>query len=874
MNKKHAIKVLSATAVAATAFVATSPADASVQTDAQKLVNQAKNAGTVLKWAISTEGSADGTTRPWAQYNAAKAARDKAVAAVNKLPASQKAGYLADLEANVNLHITRAMYYIDAITAGEKIKAKQDVLSAQIAKGAINDATETAYHELSKEIRKQAVLLDRVYGKSTRDEIRGQYKQAAEAVRDSALYAVTVKMELDLAADALENNKMAEVEKHLAEANKYIGKVQNAAMKTTLTKIIGEIEAELTPAVKSVSAINAKEVVVSFNTALAEGTTEADLLAAFTYGTKTDSKAVLSKDGKTVTFTVDSTEVSNAKVTVAALDTVKKDSKGAVIKTEEYNTLLSFNDTTAPAVASVDAKGTTSVITFTEPVQTAGTVSLNGVELAAAGYDLSADGKTLTVKNLEAEKSYKVDIVSATDFSGNIANPLAVNFTVAKPTVDNTKPAVTSSVNGTEITLDFSEELALQDLDADSTAAEFAKVTVGGSVYYLTAANQHAADATKFTVDAASALGTSTFVNTSVTVEGFKDAANNAGDAFTFSTTLAKDTTKPSFAAASAKLLVADDKNATTDLDAIYLTFNEPVKVASGTLTKKVQNGIAYTTSNTTAVSDTTGTGVDVDGNGKIEGSELNTVKLSVDLDANSTYTFELAGGLVTDLAGNAITDAITFNVSTGTFTPAPGTVTDSVVFAGTPVVVNPTQNNVFTLEYATDVTSSATNAANYTLGGQALPAGTQLQFVDGTKKVRVTLPAGSIAANGSYVLEARNVVDTTGNTLQNGKQTVLVNLKESIAPTATKVSVVDSKTFTVDFSEAIADQAAAAGLVVKIAGSTVTPASAVVSGGKLTVTTTADFGLNDSISVEFNSATTNLVDANGNKVQSGVVTK
>ena len=42
-------------------------------------------------------------------------------------------------------------------------------------------------------------------------------------------------------------------------------------------------------------------------------------------------------------------------------------------------------------------------------------------------------------------------------------------------------------------------------------------------------------------------------------------------------------------------MLVADDVNATTDVDALYLTFSEPVKV-DGKLTVKTQNGIAYTT--------------------------------------------------------------------------------------------------------------------------------------------------------------------------------------------------------------------------------------------------------------------------------------
>ena len=66
-------------------------------------------------------------------------------------------------------------------------------------------------------------------------------------------------------------------------------------------------------------------------------------------------------------------------------------------------------------------------------------------------------------------------------------------------------------------------------------------------------------------------------------------------------------------------MLVADDVNATTDVDALYLTFSEPVKV-DGKLTVKTQNGIAYTTGKETAVKAVAG--FDVDGNGKIEGAE------------------------------------------------------------------------------------------------------------------------------------------------------------------------------------------------------------------------------------------------------------
>ncbi|MGR7909112.1 S-layer homology domain-containing protein [Lysinibacillus capsici] len=704
----------------------------------------------------------------------------------------------------------------------------------------------------------------------------GKFEPKAQLTREQAAkvivqgYQLTGKADLSQFADASKASKWAVSYLETAVENGVINgkgsllapqdKISREEFATMVKRTIDAVQ-EVTPAVEAVKGLNAKELEVKFNTAV--DAKDAAITTKYAVEGVAITNAVVSEDGMTVTLTTDKeVKLTNGKVTVKPIKT-KADAK---VLTEEFNKLITFADTTPISVNSVEAKGTTAVITFDEPVQSEGTISLNGTELSKDRYTLS--GKKLTITGLTAEQSYKVDIVGATDFANNIANPIAVNFTVLKADVDNSKPTVSTAVNGTEITFDFSEELMKQNLNADAETKEYAKVTVGSTVFYLTDADiKDTEDKTVFTIDAKSALGTATFINTNIKVEGQKDLAGNAGDAFEFNAILSKDLTPATLVSAATKMLVADDVNATTDVDALYLTFSEPVKV-EGKLTVKTQNGIAYTTGKETAVK--ADAGFDVDGNGKIEGAEKNTVKVDIDLDSNSTYTFELSAKAVTDLAGNVTADTVTFNVTTGVFEATPETPTDSLVFGATPVVV--TDNNVFTVEYAKDVTATATNAANYTLGGKELPAGTQLQFVDGTKKVRFTLPEGSITANGNYVLEASNVVDTKGNTLKGGKVTTQVALKENIVPVATKVTAVDSKTFTVDFSENIADQAAPTGVTVKIAGSTVELASITVAGGKLTATTKADYALTDSIVVEFKS--TNLVDANNNKVKDGSIAK
>jgi len=241
MNKKTMIKIIGAAAIAGAAFVSTTSVHAASDTEVNKQVQKALDAGTVLKWAISVGGTADGKTRPWAQYNAAKDARAKAVATINTLPSAKRTVHLTKIQDGVDLHIERAMRYIDAITAGEKIKEKQSALEAKMIAGVMDDAAEKAYHELSFELKKQSVLLDKVYGQTTRDKIREQYKGAAEKVRNSAIYAVTVKMEIDLAKKALNANDQATFEKHVSIAEKNIASVTNNKMKNTLQQTLTEL---------------------------------------------------------------------------------------------------------------------------------------------------------------------------------------------------------------------------------------------------------------------------------------------------------------------------------------------------------------------------------------------------------------------------------------------------------------------------------------------------------------------------------------------------------------------------------------------------------------------------------------------------------
>lgn len=242
---KKAIKIAASTAVAASAFVAVAPTQqADAATNVTQLVTDAQNAGTVLKWAISVEGSADYVTQPWNQYNAAKKAIAAAETAAKKASASEKLSIAAKL-VDAKIQVTRAGYYIDAITSSNKIKDLTTKLDTAIASGDI-EKVETAYHAATGEYRKQAKLLDRVYGQTTRDGIRNAVKPAIEKSVASVKNEVTVSMLIKAALVDDKAGKIVEAHAKLAEAQAIID-AQNLKWETTLTASLKDAKEKIKP---------------------------------------------------------------------------------------------------------------------------------------------------------------------------------------------------------------------------------------------------------------------------------------------------------------------------------------------------------------------------------------------------------------------------------------------------------------------------------------------------------------------------------------------------------------------------------------------------------------------------------------------------
>jgi len=261
-----------------------------------QLILNVQNASTVLKWAISVEGSADGITQPWTQFNDAKNAILKAEAEIKKLSFSEQLSYEAKLT-DAKIQLKRTQAYLDAITASTKINEKTNVLSFVVNENNL-EKVEKAYHEMTAEFRKQTILLDRVYGQSTRDKIRNTVKGPAEKLINELKNDVTVHMLTKAAIEDIRVSKNSEATRKINEAQAIL----NASVlnwESTLQKSLNTVASSLPIQIASISRINNTTVTVKLNRAVSS-----IRASDFTFDNALSvTNASLSKDGLTVTLT-------------------------------------------------------------------------------------------------------------------------------------------------------------------------------------------------------------------------------------------------------------------------------------------------------------------------------------------------------------------------------------------------------------------------------------------------------------------------------------------------------------------------------------------------------------------------------------------
>lgn len=759
MSKKKAIKLATASAIAASAFVAANPNASEAATNVDAVVSQAKaqmrNAYYTYSHTVTNTGQFADIKAVYAEYNKAKKAYADAVALVKKAGGANKDAYLADLDATYEVYITsRVIPYIDAYNYAVKLDAMRQELQAAVdAKDLAK--VEELYHKISYELKSRTVILDRVYGQTTRELLRSQFKAAAQQLRDSLIYDVTVSMKLKATEEATNKGDLAAAEKALAEAQDALTKATafKADLTTKQATVKAAYEAKVTPAVVSVSAINLREVVVTFNKAL--NADELKKTSNYVFGTSTNPEAVtLSEDGKSVTL-----RLANAN----ALGNYSTNNKLTINKAVGFTAdvvveNIKASDSIVPVAEKVEVVGPRSLkITFSEPlderVSAADTVAsfkLDNGQLALDTTSAVYNGRTLTIKTLAdlAEGEHKLELLAnknIKDAAGFVAAPASLNFTFVKDTTAPTAQVVDSTE--TTVTIKFSKPVV------NVTSANVAfRHTYNTSVNEVLGSSgsvtNPSGDNQTFVIDFGPSNKPFPPGTTNLYIEYLDNNGTVIEDSFgnkfaetSFTVTTTADTVKPTVESVEF-----------VDVNKVKVTFSEAVEAGSGT--NGAENPANYT------LKDASGATIPVTGAVFASGSNK-VVELTTGTINGGTHTLEIKNIKDRSIAKNMLDTVAKTFVATDKVAP---TVKDKDS-AAAGIQVKKVADKKVKIEFseAMDV-ASITDKSVYRYDGAALPSGATVEAVDGNKAVIITLPS---TVDDTKDITLARVKDAAGNWIE-----------------------------------------------------------------------------------------------------------
>ncbi|OAH54488.1 hypothetical protein AWH48_07775 [Domibacillus aminovorans] len=540
------------------------------------------------------------------------------------------------------------------------------------------------------------------------------------------------------------------------------------------------------PAVAKVESVNAKQVVITFNTALNKEAAAQKTL--YTVNGANPTAVKLSDDQKSITLTyADSIEATDGVVVVNPITTEQKDENGAALKTAKYTSVFTYKDTVKPVVTDTSYTNGVITLTFSEEIGTKPTVvRVNGTPVTGDSVSIDSSNKTEVniASDLSAGSSASLYIAGATD-TADAANEMELyNGFVSAPTADTNKPHVTdvqvTGQNKAKITLSESvteaEINATVQRSADQTAVKLVKdvADTSGKTYTLTVDLNGAA--------AGDGIFAGSSVSETFTLYIQKDAMTDRSglknDLYSTPLTFKKDTQAPSLV--SSKVTAGNKK--------LAFTFDEAVTVSGSinAIDVRDEDGVKFT-----AIAAETSLTEDK------KTFEVDIKSGDTAMDAG-TYAVTLPANFFSDAYGNktgAVTDKFTVGTSTNEDTEKPT------------ATVKTTGKNEFTVTYNEEVTSSAIKLSNYRLDGQALPSKTDIYFKDSSKKeVVITLPEGSVnigdqTTGAPAVLGVSGVADKAGNV--STAEHFVVTVKDNTPATVTGVEVYGT-TVVVEFSDAI----------------------------------------------------------------------
>ncbi|MBA2877174.1 hypothetical protein HNR63_000201 [Anoxybacillus kamchatkensis] len=658
MDKKKAIKIVTASTIAASAFVTANPYAFEASTSVDAVV---KNAKTAMKGAylayneVVKTGKLVDVKVVQEAIKKADAEYKKAVAEVKKNGGKKKDALLADLDATYKTYVTNgAKKYVAAYPALTALSKVEKLVSDAIATKDLAKV-KAAYDRLVSEVKKAQNATKAVYG----SDARAAFVKSANATIASLQNDTTAYVALTKAQDALSKEDFATAQAMLDKAAASLEKA--TSLKAELTALNDTVKAsfeEKAGAVKEVSAV--ADVTVN----------EGEKV------TLPEKVEVTLKNGKKV----------EKAVTWESKDLTKPGEytlNGTFEGTELKATVKVVVKEVAPKVESVSANNNAN-----ETVTLKGKVTgAEKVTVVVKDKDNKEVAKNENVEVKDGEFSFTTGVLKAGDYTYSVVAVKGDKSSEAKAgtvTVANVRPTIekVEVLNAKQIKVTFSEEVneteaidtqnytivvksngTSKALTTDSTAVLSADkksvtITLGSTdlTAFATSAGLLPVDYLLF-VDNSSAAIKDLSGNTVVT---------NSNVAFTGTT--APDTQAP----------VIETVSFNKGTGVLTINFNEDVKLSDSDVNEL---GISFTNGTDSVAL------VDADYSGTANGRTV-TITLSADTltkvkALTGTLSVKLAAGAFKDLNDNSIaevTKAVTLTAPPEVQSVAYNSVTDRLV--------------------------------------------------------------------------------------------------------------------------------------------------------------------------------------------------
>lgn len=535
-------------------------------------------------------------------------------------------------------------------------------------------------------------------------------------------------------------------------------------------------------AVSSVKALNSKEIEITFNKAMNEGSAEDETnYVVKVGGVSEDFNASLEEDN-VVVLTLDESIEAITSVNVEVSEDVLDDALKAL--GADYKTAFIFYDEDAPEVVSTEVDGNTLTVLFNEYVGSIGLIKIDGeVMLPENGYPEKEFEFDIAGLDLEDGK-YTASFANVADLQqddANVAGYIVTSFIVSD-TSTAPKVAEVDQTDDYTLEIEFTKKLAFEP----TVTAKNGGVDIVADVQ-LDPEDDTIAIVTldKDLADEMYDDGDDVF-NVALTVSSYQALSNDMyGDKYTTTFKLELDSTAPVLVAGYNK---ADGYN-------FELRFNEVINAVG-----EPSDIIVVDEDGVRLAVDSIYEGLDTDSDPELT---VLVIEMVDTIDAG-TYTITVAADTVEDESENgnkAFTTTVKESADADEINYVVADGNDDEILISFYEEYDAEEEDLVGVEMG----SSALVAANYKIDGAALPAGTSLYFTSTAKdQVLIELPSSSVTDGNEVVLSISNkVLGADGEEIDSIQLYQIVDgLKDNVKPVLESAEKTNSNTITLTFSE------------------------------------------------------------------------